>query len=275
MIRYIWTSSWRSWGPLFCQNRNWGLCFLNTPKFSFWIKTDRTGAVTTSFWKRVARTYLLCNKHSKTPLHTYQKEYITFLNYILKEALFFSLKVLLFLGLCSPVWIWQLHTHSWPQIVLLCLIFFVTAITLKFTTVLMQFQFKSPWWFPYISITANICRILTIVPQVSKNNAFNSSIFWISLYLFYKSNYYFHRFFVRGESLSWIIKMWTSSALWTCLFGPKKPIMDKKCQKKSRRTNQWSVVPELLPEHSVTYFCCLFMSRLRTEKMEYAQFFQT
>lgn len=75
---YLWATSWRSWGPLYCQNRNWGLWFLNTPKFSFWIKADRTGAVTTSFWKRVVRTYLLCNKHSKIPLHTHQKEYIIF-----------------------------------------------------------------------------------------------------------------------------------------------------------------------------------------------------
>lgn len=111
LICYIWTSWWGSWGPLYCQNRNWGLCFLNTPKFRFWIKADRTGAVTTSFWKRVARTYLLCNKHSKTPLHTSEGIHY-FLNYTLKEALFVFLKVLLSLGLCSPVLIWQIHSYS-------------------------------------------------------------------------------------------------------------------------------------------------------------------
>lgn len=78
LICYIWTSLWRIWGPLYCQNRNWGLCFLNTPKFSFWIKADRTGAVTTSFWKRVARTYLRCSKHNETSLHAYWKEYTIF-----------------------------------------------------------------------------------------------------------------------------------------------------------------------------------------------------
>lgn len=41
--------------PTLLSEQELCLCFLNTPKLRVWTKADKTGAVTKSFWNRLAR----------------------------------------------------------------------------------------------------------------------------------------------------------------------------------------------------------------------------